>query len=105
MAEYSAMARWPRRVRMIAFAYNPKAKDTNGDYYITGITDMEIRKVRDKVSGSYWEEPEYQEFVAFSRSGRRKFFEYCHRPEQAEGCCEGEYRLAKLAASKWTFGK
>lgn len=69
-------------------------------------TWSEYRKAKKKASGHYWNDKELLTFVAISKSGKRKYFEYCHDPSEKDWCktprCSLWYQQSRLEAINWS---
>ena len=51
------------------------------------LTRKEVTAIKRKAWGHYWKDTDFNEFVAFSKSGRRQYFEYCHDAKRDEVNC------------------
>ena len=75
------------------------------------VSIREIKRVKEKSKGRYWDDKYYRQFVSVSPDGVRKLFDYCHGPKDDgyEECgCEKtkfSYSELKKTARNWARGK
>lgn len=66
---------------------------------------IEIKETKLQAWGKYWIDTDYQEYVAYSPSGRRQFFTYEFSSSEHWKTKKKRRALARKAANLWAKGK